>query len=64
MSRRSPLLGGRFHTAIRSNPDGSVAETEPRDHLAAIDANTGLGGEFLQAKGETTVRFAQFAFVP
>jgi len=34
-------LGGRFHTAIRSNPDGSVAETEPRDHLAAIDANTG-----------------------
>jgi hypothetical protein len=50
MARRSPFLGGRFHAAIRSNPDGSVAESEPRDHLAAVDA--------------PAVRFAQFTFVP
>jgi hypothetical protein len=34
-------LGGRFTNADLVNPDGSVAQTVERDHLAALDVSTG-----------------------
>jgi hypothetical protein len=34
-------VGGRFTVADLVNPDGTVAQTEERDHLAALDVNTG-----------------------